>query len=181
MRNAPDTNRASRGVDGSKRRLFGFRAKGDDLTIRPPWTDSATFTDLCTRCDACIGACPARVLLRGDGGFPEFDPKADATACTFCGACADACSEGLFDRQCTPPLEALAAISTDACLPKVGIHCECCRDACDQNALRFRPKLGGPPSPVLDAERCTGCGACLSVCPNNAIELVFTGRTKEAA
>ncbi|MFN6960940.1 MAG: 4Fe-4S dicluster domain-containing protein [Rhodocyclaceae bacterium] len=49
--------------------------------------------------------------------------------------------------------------------------CRNCGDACDAAALRFSPRLGGAALPVVLTERCTGCGACLPVCPTGAITL----------
>lgn len=172
MSTSPESDRSSNAVDNGKRRLLGLRGRDRAPAIRPPWSIGNGFTDACTRCGDCIQACPESVLLRGDGGFPEFDPSLAGAACTFCGACAEACPEGLFDRALESAINAEARISETACLAAAGIHCECCRDSCDAGALRFRPKLGGPPEPVLDADLCTACGACLAVCPNQAIHLI---------
>lgn len=49
------------------------------------------------------------------------------------------------------------------------VVCRSCGDVCDEAAIRFSPRLGGAALPVVLAERCTGCGACLSVCPTGAI------------
>ncbi|WP_442199976.1 4Fe-4S binding protein [Rhizobium sp. RAF56] len=57
------------------------------------------------------------------------------------------------------------------CLPKSGIDCQACRDSCPTEAIRFRPRLGGPFLPDIDSSRCTGCGACIGVCPVAAIDL----------
>jgi ferredoxin len=42
------------------------------------------FEDRCTRCGACVDACPESILRRGSGGFPTVDFT--ASACTFCTA-----------------------------------------------------------------------------------------------
>lgn len=169
------------GVDTNRRLFLGFRAKSGLSAIRPPWSDNRTIVEGCTRCNRCIEACPETVLVRGDGGFPEFAPQLNDTECTFCKGCADACPEGLFDLSMTPPVAATVGISEEACLAAAGVHCECCRDSCGYLALRFRPRLGGPPVPVLDPDRCTACGACLGVCPKDAINLVTADPDKEAA
>lgn len=49
--------------------------------------------------------------------------------------------------------------------------CRSCGDACEAAALRFSPRLGGAALPVVLSERCTGCGACQTVCPVGAIHL----------
>lgn len=137
--------------------------------LRPPWTDNETLIDRCSRCDACLDACPQDILIRGDGGFPTIDFMRGQGECTFCGACADVCPEPVFNRRQEPPWNLTLTVNKDNCLPHAGIHCEACRDACEQSAIAFRPRLGGPAQPDIDQEKCNGCGACLSLCPANAI------------
>jgi formate hydrogenlyase subunit 6/NADH:ubiquinone oxidoreductase subunit I len=72
-----------------------------------------------------------------------------------------------------PARPQIAAVG-DACLTLAGVVCRSCGDACEANAIRFAPRLGAVARPELDATRCTGCGGCLSVCPNQAITLIAT-------
>lgn len=65
---------------------------------------------------------------------------------------------------------AVAGIGGD-CLARAGIHCRSCGDACPEAAIRFRPRLGAPPLPEVGPARCTGCGACVEVCPAGAVSL----------
>jgi ferredoxin-type protein NapF len=60
---------------------------------------------------------------------------------------------------------------TQACLARMGVVCYACSEACTDGAIQLRPQLGGPPEPVVDRDKCTACGACLAVCPANAIQL----------
>nr|WP_181701664.1 4Fe-4S dicluster domain-containing protein [Chthonobacter albigriseus] len=57
------------------------------------------------------------------------------------------------------------------CLPQRGVDCQLCRDACPADAIRFRPRRGGPFLPEVSAAACTGCGACLAMCPTGSIAL----------
>ena len=56
-----------------------------------------------------------------------------------------------------------------ACLPRRGIECRICGEACAIGAISFRPQPGGPARPHVDAARCTGCGHCLPACPAAAL------------
>ena len=38
-------------------------------------------------------------------------------------------------------------------------------------AIRFSPRLGGPPRPEILDDRCTGCGACVRPCPVAALRV----------
>lgn len=181
MKSASDSRGNAGHVNENRRRFLGFRGRESRDAVRPPWTNNASIIEACTRCDACVKACPENVLVRGDGGFPEFSPKSTDAECIFCGDCAVFCPEDLFDLTVDPAIPAKARILDSICLAAMGIHCECCRDSCEVNALRFRPRLGGPPIPSLDADCCTACGACLGVCPKDAIALVPDSSVLEAA
>ena len=64
--------------------------------------------------------------------------------------------------------EARIAI-THHCLAKRNIHCQSCSDCCPEQAIRFTPRLGGPPLPIVVVSRCTGCGDCIAICPADAL------------
>ena len=164
------------GPDRARRAFLrgAFLAGGADATpepLRPPWTDDGRVLDACTRCGDCLRACPEGILIAGDGGFPEVDFGAGSGTCTFCGACAGACRAEVFEPARNPAWTVTAVISEQRCLAVAGVHCETCRDACGEAAVRFRPRLGGPPRPELEPDRCTGCGVCAGTCPADAITL----------
>lgn len=73
-----------------------------------------------------------------------------------------------------PAVDHVAAIA-ESCLARRDIHCQTCGDSCPEAAIRFRPRLGGPPLPDVRAEACTGCGDCLPVCPAGAISIAAPG------
>ncbi len=152
------------------RRRFFFRARpAAAAPQRPPGAlPEAAFEQACTRCDACIPACPPQVIRRGSGGFPEMDFS--RAGCDFCGACQRACTPGALAGA--PGFGAWKAHISSSCLAQRGVDCRVCGDACDARALRFPPRRGGAPVPVLDLAACTGCGACVSGCPAQAIQLV---------
>lgn len=132
---------------------------------RMPWAHQ-DFEDLCQRCDDCISACEEQIIVRGDGGFPVVDFRRGG--CTFCGACADACRhQALRDPQGTP--WSLKASIGAECLEARGITCRACGDACEERAIRFLLRVGGGADLRLEQQACTGCGACLAVCPVDAV------------
>lgn len=64
----------------------------------------------------------------------------------------------------------IAAVGS-GCLPLRGVDCQICRDVCPAEAIRFRPRRGGPFLPDIRAAACTGCGDCGRACPTGAIVL----------
>ncbi|MEQ8603190.1 MAG: ferredoxin-type protein NapF [Marivibrio sp.] len=166
-------------VDHGRRALLRGRPAGPP-PVRPPWTDEARLADACTRCGACLSACPEDILVAGSGGLPAVDFHAGGGECIFCHACVDACPEPVFEAERDPPWRLSVTIAQDRCLPHAGVHCEACRDACPEGAIRFAPRLGGPPTPEILPERCTGCGACVGVCPEEAVAIAPARREAPA-
>ena len=77
---------------------------------------------------------------------------------------------GDFRSRKFPP-RAIKAQIADSCLAKKGVECRICGDPCLVAAIRFSPRLGGPPLPEIDTGSCTGCGDCVAPCPVAAISL----------
>ena len=156
----------TQGINQSRRNLFSRRKTN---LIRPPWSKSEqAFTDNCTRCDKCITACDTQIIKRGEGGFPEIDFSNDE--CTFCKKCVEVCPEPVFDSSTELPWTIIATIK-DSCLTDKGVWCQSCKDACDPRAISFVMAVGQVPKPIIDTNACTGCGACVSPCPSDAIAL----------
>lgn len=156
-------------VDHSRRAFFRGRPR-PRVEKRPPWAlPENDFIERCTRCDACLAACPTHILIAGDGGYPTVDFAAGE--CTFCGDCVAACQPKALHRAEEQPAWSYKAIIGEGCLPHQGVECRVCGDFCDTRAIRFLPRLGGSPLPEIDPEKCTGCGACVAPCPTAAITI----------
>lgn len=67
------------------------------------------------------------------------------------------------------------------CLANQNVVCRSCGEACEAQAIRFSPRIGGAALPSLDAARCTGCGDCLPVCPNSALSLISATASQKNA
>ncbi|PJG85979.1 ferredoxin-type protein NapF [Conservatibacter flavescens] len=141
--------------------------------IRPPWAvDNQQFIEDCTRCGACIQACETRILVKGEGDFPEVHFDRGAGECTFCQRCVTVCPQPIF-RPLTEPAWFHRVEVSEACLTKKGIECRSCEDSCEMRAIRFKPTLGQVSQISLNLEDCNGCGACLKSCPTFAIKIIY--------
>lgn len=154
--------------------------RGEAQAIRPPWAVAeSAFIEACTRCGDCISACAEGIVGTGAGGFPVVSFAGGE--CTFCGDCRAVCIAGAF----LPALEGQRAWGLDVsvskdCLGEQGVVCRLCEEQCEPRAIRF-PRLGGAGVPTIDQDICTGCGACISMCPADAISARPLPATETAA
>lgn len=153
----------------TRRGFLRGRMRAVAPAVRPPWAlGEADFISRCTRCDACITACPTTILVQADGGFPAIDFSRGE--CTFCAQCVTRCEpHALVRHHADDAPWGLKARINEACLAAAGVECRICGENCPTAAIRFRPRLGGVALPQLDVAACTGCGACFGPCPTRAI------------
>lgn len=146
-----------------------------EAAMRPPWSTEQSIRENCTSCGTCVEACPEGILSAGPAGTPVIDFSENA--CSFCQKCVSACDEHVFASVENPPWDLKARIQNN-CMLKLGISCQICADACLDEAMRFDMSHAPSGAILINTEACTGCGACLSVCPSGAIS--FKSVTTEA-
>ena len=160
-------------VNLSRRSLLRGRTPTTPPPIRPPGAlTEAEFTAKCTTCDECVTACPEGIIFRGSGGYPEVDFRQGE--CTFCMRCIDVCADGALSERTQPPWQ-LELRVLDSCLARRQVVCQTCADVCEAGAIRFSPQIGSVATPRIDKDSCTGCGACIAACPEDALEAIAHG------
>ncbi len=158
----------------SRRDFLTGRPPDGALRILPPGASESSIRS-CTGCGACAEACPTQVIaIRSGVAVVDFGQG----ECIFCGRCAERCPEPVFAAGAAGRF-AHHAVVGEGCLAFNRVDCQACRDSCAAGAIRFRPQPRGPFVPELDADACTGCGACIGLCPTAAITM--TARRGEAA
>jgi len=152
----------------SRRRLIsGLAAKAP---LRPPWTiDELDFVERCTACGDCVVACPEQILRIDARNQPVIDFSQGE--CTFCQRCASACKHNVYKDPERDDAWLYQAVINEQCLAYQQVVCQSCGDACEQSAIHFALSQGMVSQPQVDTDSCTGCGACVSVCPVQAIEI----------
>lgn len=150
---------------------------------RPPCAvDELTFTAHCTKCDACVRACPVDAITHADAifgkaaGTPVIHPR--TKACVMCAdlPCVQACErEGtrVLHSDLAPQM-GVARVIIQNCLPYHGTECDACVRACPVNGAI----VSQSGVPIVHEPACTGCGMCQQACPapRNAIALIVTAQ-----
>ena len=166
------------GLGAGYRLVLPPKHTAPDAVVRPPANKSGTrFTRQCSRCGACVQACPNGIIRFGgaDAGWgavlaPElsFDNDFCSPTCTACG---QVCPSGAIPRftvktKFTVPI-GVAKVDANVCLLGENRECGTCVSACQYAALDLAwDKVNLVSRVVVDAKRCTGCGGCEYVCPS---------------
>ncbi|MDP7006211.1 MAG: hypothetical protein QF718_08395 [Phycisphaerales bacterium] len=158
------------------RKPSGLTSRSGGFVHRPPHAvPESEFVVGCTKCDACIQACPPHAIFRtpdGEGmmaGLPVID--ADTQPCIMCDElpCVPVCEPGVLTFD-APLAMGTAKIDSIACLAFRGTICTVCVERCQvEDAITIEAGR-----PKINPDVCTACGVCLYVCPapGNAIHLI---------
>ncbi len=162
--------------------IFGFVDEifGDELDalekafpelVRPPGhLPESEFLSRCSRCGACIRACPFIALqpVIDGNAFDRGTPclRTGTSFCRFCGdfPCINACPTGALAMSSPHDRIGQAKINPATCLHSHGQECSACYLMCDRTFKAISLTESGKP-PAVDRDKCTGCGACVTVCP----------------
>ena len=150
--------------------------------IRPPWSLSEPeFIDKCNRCGDCVPACEYEIIVIGRGGYPEIDFSKGG--CDFCADCVPVCKPGAISKNAgedSVPWKLKAKILAP-CLSLNAVICRSCGEACEVEAIKFKLEVGGIARPLLDLEKCNGCGECFVACPDNSVQIAAVETCEQAA
>jgi ferredoxin-type protein NapF len=139
------------------------------LVVRPPYgLDESLFQSGCLACEskACVASCEEKIIVLDEAGIPTLDFSVNG--CTFCEACAEVCEADVLSLERSEGREWINAevrIGIEGCMAHNGVICFACKEPCMEDAILFH----GMFNPVIDMDRCNGCGFCLGRCPTHAI------------
>ncbi|MDR1140241.1 MAG: 4Fe-4S dicluster domain-containing protein [Planctomycetaceae bacterium] len=153
------------------------RKAADFIPIRPPGAvREPLFLSRCTRCGACVQACPTTLLrtqyfetsiLAYGTPYVVFDPAWCNTNCTRCG---QVCPSGALQKILPDEKKnfklGFAFFTLEHCRLYDDKECSICGRECPFEAITFKwSETEYRRILVIDTERCTGCGRCVVSCP----------------
>lgn len=135
------------------------------------------FTDHCMACQLCVSACPNGVLRPSAalGTWMQPEVSFERGYCRpECVRCSEVCPTGAIRPITVADKSSIqighAVFHPENCIVNTdGVECGNCARHCPSGAIQMVPSVAGKPDspklPVVNDERCIGCGACENLCP----------------
>ncbi|MBM6805271.1 4Fe-4S dicluster domain-containing protein [Bacteroides caecicola] len=173
-------------VDGGLAAIEDKKIPKRATPILPPGALSARdFARHCTACQLCVSVCPNEVLRPSTDLMKLMQPEMSyergycRPECTKCG---EVCPAGAIhpitaaDKSATQIGHAVWIKKN--CIPLTdGVECGNCARHCPAGAIQMVPsdpqQEDSPKIPVVNTERCIGCGACENLCPARPFSAIY--------
>lgn len=139
----------------------------------------------CTACQLCVSACPNNVLRPSTelGSLMQPESSYERGYCRpECTRCSHVCPTGAIKPISRAEKSSIqigrAVWIKDNCLPITeGVSCGNCARHCPVGAITMVNSVPGDESslkiPVVNTERCIGCGACENLCPARPFSAIY--------
>lgn len=173
-------------VDGGLAAIEDKKIPARATHIIPPGAWSAHhFAHHCTACQLCVSACPNDVLRPSTQLDKLMQPEMsyERGYCRpECTRCSEVCPTGaikpitLAEKSSTRIGHAVWVKKN--CIPLTdGVQCGNCARHCPSGAIIMVPADKDDPEtvkiPVVNTERCIGCGACENLCPARPFSAIY--------
>lgn len=173
-------------VDGGLATIEDKQVPPRATRILPPGALSArNFAQHCTACQLCVSACPSQVLHPSQDLMTLMQPEMsyERGYCRpECTKCSEVCPAGAI-RPITKADKSAIHIGHAVWIRKNcvvltdDVDCGNCARHCPVNAIQMVPSVADNPDsrkiPVVNIEKCIGCGACENLCPARPFSAIY--------
>ncbi len=173
-------------VDGGLAVIEDKKIPKRTTPLTPPGSLSIrNFTQHCTACQLCVSACPNQVLRPSSSLSRLMQPEMsyERGYCRpECTRCSNVCPAGAI-RPITPADKSAIQIGhavyvyENCVINTDGVRCGNCARHCPTGAIQMLPSVADDPDslklPVINTERCIGCGACENLCPARPFSAIY--------
>ncbi len=172
-------------VDGGLAAITDKKIPVRKTRIVPPGALSIkNLTSHCTACQLCVAACPNGVLRPSTDLSALMQPESsyERGYCRpECTRCSEVCPTGAILPITIADKSAIqighAVWVKENCVPLTdGVECDNCARHCPVGAITMIPSINddnSPKVPVVNIERCIGCGACENLCPSRPFSAIY--------
>lgn len=177
---------ADKTVDGGLAVITDKKKPQRRTRIVPPGAVSLrNMAQHCTACQLCVAACPNGVLRPSGDMLTLMQPEAsyERGYCRpECTRCSEVCPAGAIkpiDTADKSSIQVGHAVWVKAnCVPLTdGVECGNCARHCPTGAIQMVPSDPSDNNsvkiPVVNPERCIGCGACENLCPARPFSAIY--------
>lgn len=173
-------------VDGGLAVIADKKIPERATRIVPPGAKSLrNMAQHCTACQLCVSACPNGVLRPSTNLETLMQPESsyERGYCRpECTRCSEVCPAGAIVKITAADKSATqighAVWVKENCVPLTdGVECGNCARHCPVGAIQMVPSdkdnPDSPKIPVVNDERCIGCGACENLCPARPFSAIY--------
>lgn len=157
-----------------------------ETPLTPPGSLSAkNLAQHCTACQLCISVCPNQVLRPSSdlSTFMQPETSYERGYCRpECTKCSEVCPTGAIkpitkEEKTAIQIGHAVWIAENCIVNADGQKCGNCARHCPTGAIQMVPKDANDPKslqiPVVNTERCIGCGACENLCPSRPFSAIY--------
>ena len=173
-------------VDGGLAAIEDKKIPERSTPLTPPGSLSArNMAQHCTACQLWVSACPNQGLRPSADLRKLMQPEMsyERGYCRpECTKCSEVCPAGAI-RPITKADKSSVQIGHAVwvkknCIPLTdGVQCGNCARHCPTGAIQMVPSIpedkDSPKIPVINVERCIGCGACENLCPARPFSAIY--------
>jgi formate hydrogenlyase subunit 6/NADH:ubiquinone oxidoreductase subunit I len=143
------------------------------------------FAKHCTACQLCVSVCPNQTLRPSHDLSKFLQPEIsfERGYCRpECVRCSEVCPTAAIHRITTAEKTAVQIghavwVKKNCVVIRDNVTCKNCERHCPTGAIQLilqdTAKPDAPKIPMIDTERCIGCGACEHLCPSRPLSAIY--------